>query len=76
MSLENVLEYIDVDYDKDYLKNTFDSLIGTEFRSYSNCGTISKIIQNTSKLEGIAEKILTHHKTVFPDISSTVRTPY
>lgn len=66
MSLQNILEYIDVDYDKEYLKNTFDSLINSEFKSYANCGTISKIIQNTPKLENIADQILTHHKTVFP----------
>lgn len=67
MSIDNILEYIDVEYDKEYLANAFDSLMGTDFRSYSNCGTISKIISNTPTLTDVTADILAHHKKVFPD---------
>jgi len=57
--IENIIEYVNVNYDKDYLLDKFLSLAGNNFQSYLNCGAISKIIKNTPDIRNY--KILQEH---------------
>lgn len=60
-NLHNILEYIDVEYDRSTFIDIFEKLTESNFRGYANCGTISKIIDNTPNIKILAKNILEKH---------------
>lgn len=64
--MENIIEYINVNYNKELYNNYFEKISELDHSSYIECGVKSWVLKTNNRYETILETLLNQHKKVHP----------